>query len=91
MPKWINGLHLAKIYRGFDVDHVGDHATRMLETQNPKLRRMRSGGDSDIKDWNEILRRPKTITNLTRGSTGCVSRESSSQISAKWEESCQTA
>ena len=59
MPKWINGFHLAKIYRGHDVDHVGDHATRMFETQNPKLRRMRPGGDRDIKDWNEILSRRK--------------------------------
>ena len=61
MPNWINGLQLETIFCGYDADHVGDHAARMLETQNPKLRRMRPDSDGDVKDWNEILKRQKNI------------------------------
>ncbi len=50
------GLGLRTVLCGYDADPVGDRAARGLETQDPKVRRMRPNGG---KDWNEILRKRK--------------------------------
>ena len=56
MPEWITGLGLRTVLCGHDADPVGDRAARCLETQDPKVRRMRPDGG---EDWNEILRKRK--------------------------------
>ncbi len=55
-PEWIRSLGLRTVLCGYDADPAGDRAARCLETQDPKVRRMRPDGG---KDWNEILRKRK--------------------------------
>ena len=55
MPEWINRFQLETVYCGYDADQAGDLAAAMLQAKNPAVRRMRPGGDGDVKDWNDIL------------------------------------
>ena len=55
MPEWIDRFQLQTVYCGYDADQAGDLAAAMLEAKNPAVRRMRPGGDGDVKDWNDIL------------------------------------
>ena len=49
MPARIEGFRFRTVFCGYDADHAGDLAAGMLETQDPTVRRMRPGGDGDVK------------------------------------------
>ena len=59
MPGWIRGLGLRTVLCGYDAVPVGDRIARCLQTQDPKVRRMRPDGGND---WNEILQKRKDGT-----------------------------
>ena len=57
MPEWIEGFRFETVFCGYDADEAGDLAAAVLETQDPRVRRMRPGGGGVVKDWNDILKR----------------------------------
>ncbi len=90
MPEWINRFQLEAVFCGYDADQAGDLAATMLERQDPTVRRMRPGGDGDVKDWNDILTGRENNHEPTPGRTSDGPGDPSSQVSTKWEEPSRT-